>query len=92
MLPPPLEDSPKCNACSLAGICLPDETNALLHAPADRSAEITVDGRPTRRLYPVRDDATPFYVQEQGAHVGCKKQRIVVKKSGRSWRASSCRM
>ena len=81
-LPPPLEDSPKCNGCSLAGICLPDETNALLHVPADNSAEIPADGRPTRRLYPVRDDATPFYVQEQGAYVGCSKQRITVKKSG----------
>ena len=28
-LPPPLEDSPKCRGCSLAGICLPDETRAL---------------------------------------------------------------
>lgn len=81
-LPPPLEDSPKCNGCSLAGICLPDETNALLHVPADPSSQLTVDGRPARRLYPVRDDATPFYVQEQGAFVGCSKQRITVKKSG----------
>ncbi|MGH7214056.1 MAG: CRISPR-associated endonuclease Cas1, partial [Tepidisphaeraceae bacterium] len=79
---PPLEDSPKCNGCSLAGICLPDETNALLHAPADSTVEVTIDGRPTRRLYPVRDDATPFYVQEQGAYVGCSKQRLTVKKSG----------
>lgn len=29
MLPPPLIDSPKCNGCSLVGICLPDETRAL---------------------------------------------------------------
>jgi len=28
-LPPPLVDSPKCNGCSLVGICLPDETNLL---------------------------------------------------------------
>lgn len=28
-MPPPLEDSPKCDGCSLAGICLPDETNLL---------------------------------------------------------------
>lgn len=27
--PPPLEDSPKCYGCSLSGICLPDEVNAL---------------------------------------------------------------
>ena len=29
VMPPPLEDSPKCWGCSLCGICLPDETNAL---------------------------------------------------------------
>jgi len=28
-LPPPLVDSPKCNGCSLVGICLPDEINLL---------------------------------------------------------------
>lgn len=28
-LPPPLVDSPKCNGCSLVGICLPDEVRAL---------------------------------------------------------------
>ena len=28
-MPPPLQDSPKCNRCSLAGICLPDEVNLL---------------------------------------------------------------
>ena len=27
--PPPLVDSPKCNGCSLVGICLPDELNLL---------------------------------------------------------------
>ncbi|AUX19870.1 CRISPR-associated protein Cas4 [Sorangium cellulosum] len=41
-IPPPLVDSPKCNGCSLVGICLPDETNLLrrlageeLDAPAE---------------------------------------------------------
>jgi CRISPR-associated protein Cas1 len=28
-IPPPLVDSPKCNGCSLVGICLPDEVNLL---------------------------------------------------------------
>lgn len=31
--PPALIDSPKCPRCSLVGICLPDETRALLNAP-----------------------------------------------------------
>ena len=29
VMPPPLVDSPKCDGCSLVGICLPDETNLL---------------------------------------------------------------
>jgi CRISPR-associated endonuclease Cas1/CRISPR-associated protein Cas4 len=86
VLPPPLEDSPKCVGCSLAGICLPDETNALLHAPADAPAgapaELPADGQPLRRLYPVRDEALPLYVQEQGAYVSISKKRLVVKKAG----------
>lgn len=28
-IPPPLTDSPKCNGCSLSGVCLPDEVNLL---------------------------------------------------------------
>lgn len=30
--PEPLRDSPKCNGCSLVGICLPDEVTALMDA------------------------------------------------------------
>jgi CRISPR-associated endonuclease Cas1/CRISPR-associated protein Cas4 len=70
--PPPLTDSPKCVGCSLAGICLPDETNLLTSeekAPAD-----------IRRLYPARDDALPLYVQEQGARVGKSGDALVVEK------------
>lgn len=37
VMPPPLVDSPKCNGCSLVGICLPDETNLL------RRLEINAD-------------------------------------------------
>jgi CRISPR-associated protein Cas1 len=36
VIPAPLVDSPKCDGCSLVGICLPDETNLL------RGAERTV--------------------------------------------------
>jgi CRISPR-associated protein Cas1 len=75
-LPPPLEDSPKCPGCSLNGICLPDETIALQHVKPDPAAP------QVRRLYPARDDALPFYVQEQGAFVGKSSENIVVKKNG----------
>ena len=75
-LPPPLDDSPKCSGCSLNGICLPDETLALRQIPPDAVAPNV------RRLYPPRDDALPFYVQEQGATVGKTGGTIVVRKGG----------
>lgn len=72
-LPPPLDDSPKCNGCSLSGICLPDETLALAAgAPPDGASM-------PRRLYPVRDEAMPLYVQEQGATVGKAGGSLVVR-------------
>lgn len=60
-IPPPLEDSPKCPRCSLAPICLPDETVALARGNG-------LDD--VRRLYPARDDALPVYVTEPGTFVG----------------------
>ncbi|CAN5389235.1 CRISPR-associated endonuclease Cas1 [soil metagenome] len=76
-LPDPLEDSPKCNGCSLSGICLPDETLALRQVPPVPEA----DGHAAvRRLYPAREDALPLYVQEQGAKVGKRGEVLVVSK------------
>lgn len=70
--PLPLVSSPKCPRCSLVGLCLPDETNALLER-----AEL-----PPRRLLP-RDPAhRPMYVTEQGSFVGVKGGRLVVKRDG----------
>jgi CRISPR-associated protein Cas1 len=77
-LPPPLDDSPKCHGCSLAGICLPDETLALQRVPDDPTAPVPG----VRRLYPAREDATPLYVQEQGAYVGKKGSSLIIRKSG----------
>jgi len=74
ILPPPLDDSPKCNGCSLNGICMPDETLALAAVPLDKQ-------RPdVRRMYPAREYATPMYVQEQGASVGKSNSRLIVRK------------
>lgn len=78
-LPPPLEDSPKCNGCSLSGICLPDETRAMRLARESAPAAAG-DADTIRRLYPPRDTALPFYVQEQGARVGKRGERLVVSK------------
>lgn len=77
VMPAPLEDSPKCWGCSLCGICLPDETRELRESAhlSESSA-----GPDPRRLFPARDRATPFYVQEQGAHVGKTGERLIVTK------------
>jgi len=95
VIPDPLDDSPKCNGCSLAGICLPDETLALrrvreLHdagtgeTPPAKPRGSVGDEHPTliRRLYPPRPDATPLYVQHQGAFVGKKGESLTVRADG----------
>lgn len=93
VLPPPLEDSPKCNGCSLVGICLPDETRALAReAPPLQELEDTAAfdvgddpwglavniKKPVRRLFPARDDKLPVYVQAQGAMLSLRAERLVV--------------
>lgn len=75
--PPPLVDSPKCPRCSLVGICLPDETRRLASGGID--PETTSDTK-VRRLIAPADDATPLYVQEQGARIGRRGDRIRVTK------------
>lgn len=57
-IPPPLEDSPKCNRCSLAGICLPDEVHFLRQS-----------GPEPRSIFAMAETGLPFYVQNPGAYV-----------------------
>lgn len=64
--PPPLEDSPKCPRCSLAGICLPDEVNFFR------------EEKPSRPLNPADDAALPLHVQTPGALVRKKGDRLQV--------------
>lgn len=71
--PLPLDGSPKCRGCSLAGICLPDETRLLRGEEADAKQGV-------RRFYPPHDDAQPLYVQEQGATVGVTGENLKVTK------------
>ncbi len=77
--PLPLVDSPKCPRCSLVGLCLPDETNALLSRRE----------QPPRRLVPRDPDQLPVYVTEPGAFVGVHSGRLEVtlkKEKLASWR------
>ena len=70
--PLPLVDSPKCVRCSLAGLCMPDEVNALL----GRSAT------PPRRIVPRSPDQRPLYVTVPGSRVGISGGRLVVRVKG----------
>jgi CRISPR-associated protein Cas1 len=71
-MPPPLVDSPKCPRCSLVGICLPDETNAL---------QGRIESSP-RRLVALRPDTLPLYVQAQGGSVAKEGDTLVVTVKG----------
>ena len=73
-IPPPLVDSPKCPKCSLVGICLPDET-AMLSAERAQG----VKRSEIRRMYPMRADSRPVYVQEQGARISKSGETLKVK-------------
>lgn len=68
--PPPLESSPKCPRCSLAGICLPDEHHVLTGRAIVRP----------RRLIAADPDAVPLYVMEPGSVVGIDGGRLTVSK------------
>ncbi len=64
--PPPLEDSPKCPRCALAGICLPDEVN-FLH-----------QGQTPRMLNPADDPALPLHLQEPGAKIRKSGEELLI--------------
>ena len=72
-MPPPLQSSSRCNRCSLAGICLPDEVNLLREMQRENKPE-----EKTRMLLPARDDQVPIYVVGQGHTVRKRGERLEV--------------
>ena len=68
-IPPPLEDSPKCPRCSLVGICLPDEINALKSG-----------NKEVRPLSVRHARAMPVYVQAHRAKVAKQGERLAITK------------
>lgn len=68
--PAPLDGSPKCSGCSLAGLCLPDEINALRVREREPVR--------SRRVLAADPDNHPVYVQEQGAAVAARRGRLEV--------------
>lgn len=71
-MPDPLLDSPKCVLCSLAPVCLPDETN-LLKA---RCAEAP------RRILPARPDGGVLYLASPGLSLGKDGDQLAIREKG----------
>jgi len=71
--PPPLVDSPKCPRCSLVGLCLPDEVNALRERHT----------HPPRRLIASDPPATPLYGTTPGSRLTKRNGRVVLIEDGR---------
>lgn len=73
--PDPLVDSPKCVRCSLAPVCLPDETRFLQSHEEDEAPAPPQ----LRRLMASSDDARALYLNTQGLRVGVKDRVLVMK-------------
>ncbi len=87
-LPPELRH--RCFGCSLAPVCLPEETLYLIHQPDQEPA--TARSRaahyrryratPLPRVIPKNDDKAVLYVHEPGSHVGRRSEHLVVSLKG----------
>jgi CRISPR-associated protein Cas1 len=93
-IPDPLKNSPKCVRCSLAPVCLPDETLSLAQIVGDEVTSLTPtppgpsaqDPRKPnehadqpRRLMASRDDSRVLYLNTPGLRVGVKNEILEVK-------------
>lgn len=77
--PLPAELRHRCFGCSLAPVCLPEETLYQIGMPArDESAP----PRELRRVIPDTDDGAVLYLQEPGSHVGKRSEHLIVRKDG----------
>jgi CRISPR-associated protein Cas1 len=76
-MPPPLQSSYRCDRCSLAGICLPDEVNLLREMEAEKEPKSKPEEK-IRMLLASRDDQVPLYVVGQGKTVRKRGERLEV--------------
>ena len=77
VIPPPLEDSPKCPRCSLVEICLPDEVPISRGPTSPRDHLKGADVAPRPIAVPCTD-ALPLYVQARRAKVAKSGETLVV--------------
>ena len=71
--PAPLVASPKCVRCSLAPVCLPDETNFLRQLGSPEETENESEDQPSyagRRSLTPRDERRALYLNSPGLYIG----------------------
>jgi CRISPR-associated protein Cas1 len=78
-LPPELRH--RCFGCSLAPVCLPEETLYQIGRPPAAAADAPPPAGVTR-VIPQSDDGAVLYVQEPGSHVGRRSEHLIVRKDG----------
>lgn len=83
--PPPLppELRHRCFGCSLAPVCLPEETLYQIGHPVPAETEEPKAHPMLTRVIPQTDDGAVLYVQEPGSSVGKRSEHLVIKKDGR---------
>ncbi len=70
----------RCFGCSLATVCLPEETLYQIERPAKPDA---IPPAGITRVIPQSDDGAVVYLAEPGSHVGKRSEHLVVKKDGK---------
>src|SRR5262249_34852960 len=81
--PLPAEQRHKCFGCSLAPVCLPEETLYQIGPPSRATAEESRPPAAITRVIPQADDGAVLYLQEPGSHVGKRAEHLVVRKDGK---------
>ncbi|HLJ94135.1 MAG TPA: CRISPR-associated endonuclease Cas1 [Gemmataceae bacterium] len=77
--PLPAELRHRCHGCSLATICLPEETLYQISRPAGAT-----DSAPAgiTRVIPQSEEGAVLYLQEPGSHVSKRSEHLIVRKDG----------
>jgi CRISPR-associated protein Cas1 len=78
--PLPAELRHRCNGCSLAPVCLPEETLYQITLPQAGETDKQLSG--VQRVIPQSDDGAVLYLQEPGSSVGKRSEHLVVRKDG----------
>jgi CRISP-associated protein Cas1 len=80
--PLPAELRHRCFGCSLAPVCMPEETLYQIshpNAPTEEAKPIPE----LKKVIPQSDDGAVLYLQEPGSSVGKRSEHLVIKKDGK---------